>query len=421
MPCTLSQRYWEQKVSENHNSIKKPEEMSTKRKKRNTVRSLQLRKNVSSGKQSTKGIRSKRLQKSNRGKPSGLASERNDFSGLLNKELKQLSPFSSNLYENSVDDLYEILPKLYKCLKQIPEFKDDKEWSEQPSAAELADYLFAKVKEYCPKDFEWTVLNNRYENELIIEYRKDYPHLEEFVAVPLEWLPKLKDKSYSLHQLTICLIYKLSIAFNLDLFETKWDNYITEDFETFLDNAEGETDRMHRVHDFAAYKTNGIIHKYRTEMRDLSENTSFELLADRITHFQTRTQLQRDLKRWLKKGVKLLNDPISITRFIPSIDDNGYGDGDPLTIEDGIHFSWSFYNTISEESEEWRNDVYNNIGILCPCESIIYSQTKRFEQLKIEKLKQLIDFMEVGRGVYYKHFDNQLRNYYDKRRRPSTI
>jgi len=85
------------------------------------------------------------------------------------------------------------------------------------------------------------------------------------------------------------------------------------------------------------------------------------------------------------------------------------------------YFTWSFYDTVAQEAEEWRNDFYQNYGILTPSETITYTPTKKLKVYPIENLKNLIEFMTQGRAFYYTHFDKQLKKFYDKRRDDKAI
>jgi hypothetical protein len=156
---------------------------------------------------------------------------------FLNKELTPKSHFIN--YDQ--DKLVKVLPSIYECLKQSPAFKDDKDWKTLPSLIELADYLIKSIAEVVPTGYKWMVKGeSMFNDDLKIFYAKDTNVSDDYLGLPLEWLPQIKEKNYSLYSLICNVISFIYERCEVELIFTQYDEYFIYDAGTRESGDENE-------------------------------------------------------------------------------------------------------------------------------------------------------------------------------------
>ncbi len=373
-------------------------------------RSRSHRKSVSQGIQHKKGLPKHGIQRRAGGKPSGSDSSRIASTCFLNKELKAVSPFVAF----SSNDLVEILPIVYKCLKQCPDFKDDKEWKTLPTLTELADYLIQSIREVTPSGFDWMIKQNEgCTSPLYIAYYKHADVKDDYFGMPLEWLSELKAKDYHSYTLVCCVIAFISNESGAEVVETRFDEVFIYD-RSFQDNGEEEETELNFI-DAEKYKKGGVAYELRQEILTYFELHSKEHLINLITALPNKgSKLQKLVREWLQLAIPIIQNPPSLDAYVLNLE-NEY-DGDYLSIKDSICFPYSFLDQVFINSEAFRNDCYSNTGYIEPVQWGAFLETRHVTPAEVEPLKNLQLFMKQGRHIYFSLFASKLEKQYDKRR-----
>jgi hypothetical protein len=383
----------------------------SKKKEVNTKPLLQHRSHISKSKQRKTSVPELRLS----GRGVSTNSGRGSFSAVLNKSLTIKSGFIDTSDMND-DELINMLIDLHDCLNKIDGYKDKKEFHKMPTLIELADHLFKQVDISAPLGYSWAVFKDEDSDHYVIRYQKYVQGLEDYNALSLEWLPDLKAQNEELHNIVIGAIYYISNLFDLEVITTQFDDYYIDD--PGCRDVDDEEEQYIIESDVAKYKKGGIANQYQKEMRSFFEVYSKEDLIDMIQNFRpVRTNARdKEIKSWLIIGISLLMNPVDIDNYILKGGENTYEDGSPLTIKDSLNFPWSFYDHVANNTEEYRNDIYSNIGLADSGVFYEYGKGYDIKAHDIEPIKNLILFMKYGRDIYYKYYDKNIKKFYDNRR-----
>lgn len=298
-------------------------------------------------------------------------------------------------------------------------FADDKVWDHQPELWEVTEYLIDKLKKVIPKGFNWAISEHR----SYIQYFKGIDTgngTDEFIAMPLEWLPILEQKNEKLHWLvivTIAQIYKVINPYML--VESHFDDMIISDWENRLDEELDVNDygsRQIATIDYQKYQDNGIVQRY---YRLITNNrVSREEVITQIKGYRPRTPLQRSFKRWLMTAIPVLENPVKLCDYAVYVETD---DGEPLTVFDAVHFCWSFHDTVGYQVEQWRDDHYQNFGFTEPCLLGTINPKEHDKPKPAEKLVNIYKFFRAGRTMYWRHYEPRIKRFYDRRRNTEPI
>lgn len=370
------------------------------------------RKCVSKSSKRKASVSSHRISGRSRRKQPSASTPVFNYASLLAKELKPISPFFVNSRSTiSQEWLQENLLSIYKCLKQIEGFKDEKVWDYQPTIDQLADHLVSKVQEYCPNKYTFVISES--EEQIVLNYIRTYPELY-YNAVPMEWVEIVKNTNYPLYRLITGTIYKLCCACELDCLITNYEDLIINYFNILDRVKEDNPDFDDIMADLSAYKKDGIISRCRTDMQNFDASIDTQELINRINNFKPTSTRNRQIKKWLIQATDFILNPVPLSRYTLDFEEL-HRDGDPIKPSDSLNFCWSFYSHVAGEAEDWRNDIYGNCGIIEPCEIITYTEKKHIPAMPIERLNKLNDFFSFGRRIYEVYFDKRIKKKYESR------
>jgi hypothetical protein len=383
----------------------------SKKKEINTKPILQHRSHISKGEQRKESI--SELGPSGRGVYTDPG--RVSFSAVLDKPLTVKSGFIDTDELND-DQLIDALIDLHGCLLKIEGYQDKKEWERLPTLLELADHVFAEIDKNTPKNYSWGVFKDEDSDHYVIRYQKYVPGLEDYNALCLEWLPDLKAQNENLHNIVMGTIYYIANLFGLEIITTQFDDYYIDD--PGCRDVDDEEAQFSIESDVAKYKKGGIANQYYKEMRSFFEVYSKEDLIDMIRNFAPvrKNVREREIKNWLIIGISCLINPADIDNYILRSGENSYEDGNQLTIKDSLNFPWSFYDYVAENTEQFRNDIYSNIGMADSGVFFEYGTGHNIKAHETDPIKNLILFMKYGRDIYFKYYDKNITKFYDNRR-----
>ena len=386
--------------------------MSTKQKHKKRVSAQGVRKVVQRRSMSKNRVSKTRL--SGRGRTANAITTRDVTPHLLAKQFAPKSEFS--FYAEF--QLNPIVESLYKCLKTAG-FNDDKAWTSQPTAVELADYLFGKIKTVIPEGYEWSFRNDE------LYYYKSYPELENYYGLPLEWLPAIERENQHLFNLIIATIYYISKTSHLDLFQTRYEQVCIDNFEQDETSANDpffslDVKRHKRYESNPTY--NGICIQYLDAMHEFATNYSKEEVIEMIKQLDSTNPHYILIIDWLQKGIYLLENPIGLDNYTFFYHDVNEGEcGDSLGVNDYFHFVWSFHDAVFAEAEEYRNALHSEFGSVEPVTYGVYKKSKHIPPADLHPLKQLIEFMKTGRDIYFDNYDKTIKQFYDNRSHNQAI
>ncbi len=374
-------------------------------------RPLQTRKDIRESVEHKEGLPGERVSGRTGEEPEGSPLPVPSFSGLLDKDLTAKSCFIDT-QSFPEEELTSFILEMHECLQNVPNYHDEKVWHKLPSLIELADHLVQQIRKHTPTGYSWVVQKN--EEELVLQYVKGVRDLDNYNAVPLEWLPALKAQHEDLHNIVVGTLYYISLKCGLEIVYTKYDEYYIDDY--CAHETDDEEENLLRYSDVAKYKKGGIACIYLKEMRDFYSLYGMQDLIDLIQNFTPRGELQKKIKAWIMVAIPVLHNPPNLNDYIIPNDEQNKLDGDPLTINDALNFPWSFYDHVFTNSEDWRNDVYSNSGMFDSGVFGEFNKSKHIEPAPIDPIKNLLLFMKMGRDVYFKFYDSNIKRFYDKRR-----
>lgn len=226
-------------------------------KNRTKRRSSNVRSDIQKSKQRKRSFSGDRISGRKRIARPGIATNRVYRASFLNWPLKPISAFKiTERYCNTIEDLQEQLPRLYKCLKNIPEFKDDKEWNEIPAIHEIADYLFSEVEKVLPEGFSWQ-FHQIYDSEEspyeLVFYRERHDLDKNIGGLSFEWTQYIKDPE--LLELIHCVVNRVWRDFNLGFIDDYHYEIVINDSGSFTSDDEIEDDMF--LSDVLKYKKGG--------------------------------------------------------------------------------------------------------------------------------------------------------------------
>ncbi len=356
----------------------------------------------------------------------------NNFSHFLNPDFKSLSIFhidDGSVFDNGKYDpanLPAALEYLYKCLKQIKEFKDDKEWKEIPSIAELADYLFSETNRLFK--FSEMAEGCRYRSEVTGFWAFDYDEnnklrlrtykyrydLEGSYAMPLIWIPELKNYSEGLYDLAMDILSAVAQSWRLDVITNSFNDQIIDDPDAHTCGDETDEELLR---DIKNYQEDGPAYEMEQEMKRRRFKNNLTELYKRVDAFKFKGMFELEIIAWLDLGVKCLENACSIGLFCPTPDDieDVYNDGDPVDADDMYSFVWCFHDHVFEHADSIINDFAGNCGVIPPIIRTEHFPNKQPKQAGNDNLQKLKDFLEFGRSVYFDHFE---KHFLELRRNP---
>jgi hypothetical protein len=377
---------------------------------RNKTRSRQSRGRTSPNRKRKARVPKRGISRGNTNPPADLI-YRSDF---LNQPLKSISAFklNSRYLDSTVDR--ELCVELYKCLLKAPGFVDDKEWETYPSLGELSEYLFTKLKTVIPKGHDWHFLRHYHSSKYCIKYFKCRGDLyEDGLGMPLEWIELKKD-----HRLYTCIMYitfAISKASGLDYIYNGINDGFIHDTEN---NYSGYPEEDHFIElDAKQYRKNGTVNQFFEACKTAARKENAFDIYRKVNKFVPKTTFDKHLKRWLLKGIDLLQNPVEVWNFCYPYNDPDMDSGEPLMVNSLVCFEWSFHDNCFNHTDSWKESIVNEIGSVEPVEHGYITPTKHVPPTKADSLKRLYEFFHIGRSMYGKFFENKFKKQYDDRRK----
>lgn len=329
-----------------------------------------------------------------------------DHAAVLNGALKPKSFFAFPQHDTDREIDAQIL-LMHTALKQIPRYKDTKDWPALPTKVELADHLVAEIKRHIPKGFDWQV--QEIYGEVALEYGKFIKGIDEFCAVPLEWLVFLKAQNQLLELCASLIIWYIAKTSNIDLIYTEYHDLVLDGDQIM--NEEDEELKAKGWSCTLQYKKGWHIHNWKENLGLTANRWSVKEIAALVHKFKPTNEREQIIKEWLILGVEVIQNPVDLDSYILPHDRN-YFDGKPLSIKDGLHFCWSFKNYVELEVENWRNDIYSNIGFVDTGLTGGYYSGKALQPSDEMPLKNLVKFMNMGRKIYFDYYEQFINDIY---------
>lgn len=378
---------------------------ATKHKRRGNQTAKQSGKNSIESQKLEKGLSTRRFRRTNGGNTI-VPSTRNDGPNFLTLKTK-------NVFEVAVTHHYslgkidiETVIDIYKCLKNIPEFKDKEDWSSNASFAEVANWVFSQIKHYIPTEFDWVIDSE----DNAITYFKAYHEHEGFNNICLEWLPEYRNENFALWEIIVDTIAAL-IKKNGIQCASYYEELVVNDIEVF-----DEEDEMFDFFELDRIKyRNGIKYSYDQMFYRKGDVNSISAVINSIEEFKAKTPKQRQIINWLKLSIPILKADFKIYDYSFNYEDPENQNGDVLKPEEYFCFEWSWYDMVAQQIEDFRNSIANEMGTVSPTVSGFYTQKAHVQPKPIENIVNLSKFMTAGRKIFDMYYRKKIENRYDKR------
>lgn len=339
----------------------------------------------------------------------------NDHANFLNPKIKPIklnigregSFFDSDAYPQ--EQLHFVISNLFHCLKNTPGFKDDKKWDKLPSLPELADYLVSKTKAIHGDAYSYKFI----EDKLHFYTYQEIGKLTKTHCLPLEWLPILEKKiSVTQYRNILCMLGMIADKWHLDVILNNYNDMVIFDTDAYLCGEE-ERDQLVLKHT-EKYKKNGPAALFAQELKSKAKSITKKTLVSSIRRYKAKNSEENIINEWLLKGIEALNNSVSIGHFhFPSAFEEY--DSDPVNANDMFCYAWSFHDKVNEHVDSWLDDVAQNSGLVGPTIRTEYFPNRPPKKsADIEPLIKLAQFLEFGRGIYWRGYNQELKDQYEQ-------
>lgn len=230
-------------------------------------------------------------------------------------------------------------------------------------------------------------------------------------TLPLEWIPEIEKMNRPLYDLIMHMLGKVALAWNLDVIFNTYNQHLIEDPHAAL-TGEPEEDEMF-LQSIAAYKKKGQAFKFRQLIKSY-DWMSIKVLEAKIKNAKATDELGTKILAWLESGIKVLEDHGNIMDFVSREVMDYNSDGDPLNANDQFNFAWSFQDLVWKHTESLMNDVAGyGSGVVGPVISEVFTPRKgEMNRTNGAQIDKLATFMELGRDIYFDHFEKHFENKY---------
>jgi hypothetical protein len=347
----------------------------------------------------------RRLHGGKRGRDTGDQPITNVEPHFLNPAVEAVKVFyctDKSIFDNTTASPNKIpaaLVRLYKTLKRMPKFKDDKQWKELPSLAQLADYLFEEAAKQFGKEEKWTFGYDEKGNVRFYHYKELDQYMSNFM-LPLEWLPELKAHKESIYDLVVCVVGMVGYKWDLNIIRHGYNEFILDDIESYYN---GDPDDDAKLQSAADVYEKGAAHDFGIELRNTSKKYSVAELSSKINSTRFNGPLMKRIKKWLLLGIESLKNPAEIHEYFFR-DEEVHSDGDPINAKDYMCMVWSFHDYMHEMSEDYINNSENEFGAIGPIIKTEHFPNKAPKAPAGEQISSLAKFLDAGRGIYFSKF-----------------
>lgn len=364
-------------------------------------------------------LRKREVSGNHGGSNTDLLPTRINSAPLLNPGFGAISPFKTSLQhmfprdaDHDFVDLGSGLAQLYSCMKKVPGFKDSKDWKRVPEPAELADYLFPKLRLLKGKGREWAFVRDRNTAEISLVFYKALDHLNSNHILPLEWLPWLEKRNPFLKEVVLDVVGAVAKAWKLDVIESHWNAAIIEDWEGHLNYGDSldetvdgmdPTDAVLKM-DVAHYFGNGAATKYKKRLS--GRQLSIVEIKKKLSSGYAKTRIERFICRWLRDGIAALEDAGNIHDYhTPALMDYDPDDGGPPVVPSDLYsIAWSIEDSIYDYAESSLTNTEGNIGM-----ASIISKTEYYTKgapytVNESPIKKLANFFFWGKHIYHSYY-----------------
>lgn len=293
------------------------------------------------------------------------------------------------------------LVSLYKCLKQHPDFKDDKEWKEYPSIPQLADYLLKKAAGLTSKGAVWSFRHDEHDR-LSLKYVEEIGSLARTFCLPTEWIPLIKDSNPALYDLIVCVLGKVAVLWDLDIILNGHNEIIRDEADGYK-TGEAEEDAKLLRH-LKLYEKGGEAYKFMQSLQKSGRRCSKPSLKARIRKMKYTTPLEKEIGLWLNLAMPAMDNNTSIHNYYIN-DPETFNDGDPVNANDMFKINWSFHDKVASFEDDFLNDIAGMAGVIGPMKCSEFLADRKPFINDITKIQYLADFLERGREIYFDHYD----------------
>lgn len=357
--------------------------------------------------------------------PRALAAAEGSFGAhLLNKPLVEISVFEvddSCMFDESdygmnyrretnsrADDVPHAVTLLYKCLRRHPRFKDDKEWPELPSMAELQDYLFKQVRKLCPAGHNWAFTENSQGFARLIFYKEitDQTHV-----VPLDWIEEFREENPPLYELIRVMVCKVAMNWGMNFIENPYnENIINEPSEYVMWVGDQDMDAAAIfMRDVKIYQQGGIAYDWMARQAAYGNRYNVAELEKMILRLfrKTKNPIHRAVLNWLQLGIDCLRakGKASVADYYYT-DFHDMNDGEPINPFDIFEFLWTFTDKVFDLHEQSIEQTSQQGDVIGPMLYLELFPDKTEKSPDEHPIKSLARFMNAGRKIY-------MQNYYD--------
>lgn len=300
----------------------------------------------------------------------------------------------------------KLIRDIYPILKIHPQFKEHKkQWEANTKPLEVLNWIAEQFNSF---NINWIIANDdETKNNYHIVIYQQYNTVTNFYAMPLSFLPILKQKNLILHDLVIALIALINKHTSID----KWDSgYGAMAAETMRDEwkynrdemelNETETERYELA--VRAYKK-GFPYEYA---KLINKDKSTLIQLEREIHlFSPSDKMETDFSGWIKQGLEVLRLNKTIHSFCFNPNDPV---GNHLTPDKYFCFVWDWEDKVFEYHDMYIQNDFENQDTVPFCEWKIWRKDdKQLENLNFSDFPKLIEtFFDTGTNLIQQHFYN---------------
>lgn len=310
--------------------------------------------------------------------------------------------------------LLKAIGDLFPVVSGLKGFEDNKRWNVNSTVAEVFHTFLHKIYGLVKCEQMKIVMKNDAYHFLVKEavyFDVDCP------VMPVYWIPQLKKvNKRDLYELCFYLVVFMTHTCHVDMWQEdsdSWiyynlkdncDHYIRQSADLSEDSKRDMEKYKLSVIEFAA---KGVASVFYDKVQ--RAGSSKKIWLREFESYKPRTQMEKDIYRWLAIGRELVKDGHTMHRYISLPDEFAQDeDGDrydelPVTPDQVVKFLWRVDDAFSYEfisGVESQNQ--SSGGVPFYCEKMIEKPTD-FKLLKTSFPETLLEFMAEGRKLEKKY------------------
>lgn len=305
--------------------------------------------------------------------------------------------------------LLKAMEDLFPIVSHCKEFRDNTRWSDSSSVSEVFHAFYYKLLKTLRTEWAKITLKDQ-AYKLIIKER--VPFDVACPVMPVYWITTFEKANKDLFDLCFYLVVFLHQKSDIGLWGEDNDSFVFEHIESELADYRTHASDGNYQKEIAAYEQayneygpNGTATSFHTRL--WKSGASKRVWLQAFEEFQPKTDIQRDIYRWLKLGHELVIAGKSILEFI-SLDpemEQDYEQYDelPSMPNDTVKFLWRDDDMWAAQFDSMAESISSNSGSEPFYIEKLIEHISDMEEIKDSFPAKLIRFMAAGRNLEKKY------------------